>query len=88
MLLNRLQGFSELQHRRKLVLTGTAAGTTDEIADSARFIGLFVRDNRYKHIMGHKDVLKDCFSNKSKVPVFKFIHGSKFIFRVGVKILV
>lgn len=27
--------------------------------------------------MGHKDILKDCAGDKSKVPVFKFLHGSK-----------
>ena len=30
-------------------------------------------------IMGHKDMLKDCSGDKSKVPVFKFLHGSKGI---------
>lgn len=28
-------------------------------------------------IMGHKDMLKDCSGDKNKVPVFKFLHGSK-----------
>ena len=28
-------------------------------------------------VMGHKDMLKDCANDKSKVPVFKFLHGSK-----------
>lgn len=30
-------------------------------------------------IMGHKDMLKDCAGDKNKVPVFKFLHGSKGI---------
>ena len=28
-------------------------------------------------IMGHKDMLKDCTGDEKKVPVFKFLHGSK-----------
>ena len=28
-------------------------------------------------IMGHKDMLKDCSGDKGKVPVFRFLHGSK-----------
>lgn len=30
-------------------------------------------------IIGHKDMLKDCANDKSKVPIFKFLHGSKCI---------
>lgn len=30
-------------------------------------------------VMGHKDMLKDCAGDKSKVPVFKFLHGSKWV---------
>ncbi len=30
-------------------------------------------------VMGHKDMLKDCSGDKSKVPVFKFLHGSKLL---------
>ena len=28
-------------------------------------------------IMGHKDMLKDCTGDEKKVPVFKFLHGSR-----------
>lgn len=28
-------------------------------------------------IMGHRDMLKDCSGDKRKVPVFKFLHGSR-----------
>lgn len=30
-------------------------------------------------IMGHRDMLKDCAGDKSKVPVFRLLHGSRFI---------
>ena len=30
-------------------------------------------------IMGHKDMLKDCSGDKNKVPVFKFLHGSRVV---------
>lgn len=30
-------------------------------------------------VMGHKDMLKDCAGDKGKVPVFKFLHGSKSV---------
>lgn len=30
-------------------------------------------------IMGHRDMLKDCAGDKNKVPVFKLLHGSRFV---------
>ena len=30
-------------------------------------------------IIGHKDMLKDCAGDEKKVPVFKFLHNSKFV---------
>lgn len=30
-------------------------------------------------VMGHWDMLKDCAGDRSKVPVFKFLHGSKLL---------
>lgn len=30
-------------------------------------------------VIGHKEMLKDCSGDKSKVPVFKFLHGSKVV---------
>lgn len=29
--------------------------------------------------MGHKDMLKDCTGDEKKVPVFKFLHGSRSV---------
>lgn len=30
-------------------------------------------------VIGHKEMLKDCSGDKSKVPVFKFLHGSRVV---------